>query len=171
MGVREVVGTLRPVKRAPLDREGFTVAVRPHLPAMIRLAARLGPPGARDDVVQEALVRAWRHVGRFDPDRGAFGTWLLSIVANEASRAGERSRRPAHVAPARSPASLEDRLDMEAAVERLPPRQKLAVDCYYFVGLAIVETAAVMGCSGGTVKSTLADARAGLRGILEGDVR
>ena len=171
MSMREVVGTLRPVRRASLDREAFTEAVRPHLPAMVRLAARLGPANASDDVVQEALVRARRHVGRFDPDRGPFGTWLLSIVADEASRAGDRSRRPAHVAPARSPASLEERLDIEAAVERLPPRQKLAVDCYYFVGLAIAETAVVMGCSEGTVKSTLADARTRLRSILEGDVR
>lgn len=138
---------------------------------MVRLAARLGPASANDDVVQEALVRAWRHLGRFDPHRGAFGTWLLSIVANEARRAGDRARRPVRVAPARSPASLEERLDIEAAVERLPPRQKLAVDCYYFVGLAIAETAVVMGCSEGTVKSTLADARARLRAILEGQAR
>ena len=43
---------------------------------------------------------------------------------------------------------------------RLAPRQRLAIDCFYFVGLSLAETAAVMGCSEGTVKSTLSDARA-----------
>jgi RNA polymerase sigma-70 factor (ECF subfamily) len=43
----------------------------------------------------------------------------------------------------------------------------LAVDCFYFVGLTVSETAAVMGCSEGTVKSTLSDARARLRAALE----
>lgn len=51
---------------------------------------------------------------------------------------------------------------------RLTPRQRLAVDCFYFVGLSVTETAAVMRCSEGTVKSTLSDARNRIRTILEG---
>jgi RNA polymerase sigma-70 factor (ECF subfamily) len=66
---------------------------------------------------------------------------------------------------------LEDRIDLTHAVERLPPRQKLAVDCFYFVGLSVAETAAVMGCSEGTVKSTLSDARTRLRQALGGEKR
>jgi RNA polymerase sigma-70 factor (ECF subfamily) len=160
------MGTLQPSRRVPLDVQAFTEAVRPHMPAMVRLAARLGPTDGKDDVVQEALVRAWRHRARFDVARGAFGAWLMSIVANEARRALGRRRHPTTIRPARPPASVEDRLDIAAAVEGLPPRQKLAVDCYYFVGLSIAETAAVMACSEGTVKSTLSDARARLRGSL-----
>jgi RNA polymerase sigma factor (sigma-70 family) len=58
-------------------------------------------------------------------------------------------------------------VDIERAVRTLPLRQKLAVDCYYFCGLSVAETAAVMRCSEGTVKSTLSDARARLRPALE----
>ena len=65
--------------------------------------------------------------------------------------------------------SLDDRVDVEAAVARLAKRQRLAVDCLYFVGLSVAETAAVMGCSEGTVKSTLSDARKRLRLLLEVD--
>ena len=65
--------------------------------------------------------------------------------------------------------SSDDRVDVEAAVTRLPKRQKLAVDCFYYVGLSVAETAAVMGCSDGTVKSTLSDARKRLRLLLEVD--
>jgi RNA polymerase sigma-70 factor (ECF subfamily) len=59
------------------------------------------------------------------------------------------------------------RVDVERALGRLTRRQRLAVGCVYFVGLSIAETAAVMGCAEGTVKSTLADARARLRTLLE----
>jgi len=58
-------------------------------------------------------------------------------------------------------------MDLGEAVSRLAGRQRLAVDCFYFVGLSVAETAAVMRCSEGTVKSTLADARKRLRSMLE----
>jgi RNA polymerase sigma-70 factor (ECF subfamily) len=52
-------------------------------------------------------------------------------------------------------------------MEALSARQRLAVDCFYFADLSVADTAAVMGCSEGTVKSTLSDARARLRSLLE----
>ena len=61
----------------------------------------------------------------------------------------------------------DDHVDIERAVQALPARQRLAVDCHYFAGLSVAETAAAMGCSEGTVKSTLSDARARLRPALE----
>lgn len=64
-------------------------------------------------------------------------------------------------------ATIDERLDVEMAVAQLPARQRLAVDCYYFVGLTVDQTAAVMGCAAGTVKSSLSDARDRLRKLLE----
>jgi RNA polymerase sigma-70 factor (ECF subfamily) len=58
-------------------------------------------------------------------------------------------------------------VDVDHALTTLSARQRLAVDCYYFADLSITDTAAVMGCSEGTVKSTLSDARARLRSLLE----
>lgn len=137
------------------------------MPAMIRLGARLGPKDAQDDIVQEALLRAWRHRGRYDSSRGSFSAWLMTIVANEAHRATARERRPVVVAPYRDPASSDERLDIDAALITLTPRQRLAIDCFYFAGLSVADTAQVMRCSQGTVKSTLADARGQLRRKLE----
>lgn len=148
----------------------FAAWVEPELSKMSRLAARLAPDAERDDVVQEALVRAWRKRGQYDARRGTAANWLLAITADQARRA-RRRRRPFGlvgeiVVPSRS---LDDRVDVEAAVARLARRQKLAVDCFYFVGLSVAETAAVMRCSEGTVKSTLSDARKRLRLLLEVD--
>ena len=147
--------------------EQFGAWVAPHLRAMSLLAARLSSDAERDDVVQEALVRAWTKRGQFDPQRGTPAAWLLAITADQARRA-RRNRRPLlGVLPGRV-RPIDDELDLADAIARLSGRQRLAVDCFYFVGLGIAETAAVMGCSEGTVKSTLSDARIRLRTHLEG---
>lgn len=167
VGIRSAIGDVWPGRASRPETHAFAEAVRPHLPAMVRLAVRLAPTDGSDDVVQEALMRAWRHWGRFDSNRGSLSAWLLAIVANEARRAVARHRGPTALAPIRGPASLEDRADLAAAVRRLPPRQRLAIDCFYFAGISVAETAVVMGCTEGTVKSTLADARARLRRELQ----
>ncbi len=137
---------------------------------MSRLAARLAPNADREDVVQEAMVRAWRKRDQYDQSRGTPAAWLLAITADQARRARRRQRPFALVGEIIVPGrSSDDRVDVEAAVTRLPKRQKLAVDCFYYVGLSVAETAAVMGCSDGTVKSTLSDARKRLRLLLEVD--
>jgi RNA polymerase sigma factor (sigma-70 family) len=158
----------QPTASAPDTAEAYAEWLRPHLPAMARLAARLAPDADRDDVVQEALSRAWQKRRQYDPTRGTPAAWLLAITADQARQA-RRRRRPSTliaeiVARVRS---TEDRLDVEYAVASLAPRQRLAVDCFYFVGLSLTETAAVMGCSEGTVKSTLSDARRRLKPLLE----
>ena len=58
---------------------------------------------------------------------------------------------------------------LEQAVSRLSRRQREAVGLHYYAGLSVAETAAVMRCSAGTVKSTLSDARARLRDLLQED--
>lgn len=152
----------------PDHEQGFAAWVSPHMPAMARLASRLAAGADRDDVVQEALARAWVKRHQFDPDQGAPSAWLLAITADQARKAVRRSRQVAEFVEQAVPAPDRDKsIDVERAVARLPRRQRMAVDCFYFADLSIAETAAVMGCSEGTVKSTLSDARARLRSELE----
>ncbi|CRK56054.1 RNA polymerase sigma-70 factor, ECF subfamily [Alloactinosynnema sp. L-07] len=147
--------------------EDFETWVRPHVPAMARLAARLAPDGDRDDVVQEALARAWAKRHQFDAARGAPSSWLLAITADQAAKARRRAAGRLRAVPAPPEAAADPELDLDWALDRLTARQRLAVDCVYYVGLTVAETAAVMGCSDGTVKSTLSDARTKLRTLLE----
>src|SRR5262245_20087642 len=78
---------------APDTAEGFAGWVEPHLAVMTRLAGRLAPGADRDDIVQEALVRAWQKRRQFDPSRGTPASWLLAITADRARRSMRR-RRP-----------------------------------------------------------------------------
>jgi RNA polymerase sigma-70 factor (ECF subfamily) len=63
----------------------------------------------------------------------------------------------------------EQRAELLAAVNRLRPEERLAVSARYFLQLTEEETAAVMGCARGTVKSRLSRALRRLRSMLTPD--
>lgn len=147
----------------------FVARIEPIVPAMSLLASRLAGFANRDDVVQDALASAWAKRRQFDPLRGSLRAWLLAITANAARR---RGRQKVAVVPAPSSSGDHElKLDVRRALESLTPRERLAVDCHYYVGLSVAETSVVMRCSEGTVKSTLSSARARLKTILEGGLK
>jgi RNA polymerase sigma factor (sigma-70 family) len=160
-----------------LDDPGmFAAWAGPALVPMARLARRLAPNADPDDVVQESLSRAWQKRASYDPSRGTATTWLLAIVADQARSSRRRRVRWLRVVddtaelPDVAVSDVDADVDLERAIRQLPERQQLAVHLHYFVGLRVDETAAVMACSSGTVKSTLFDARARLRAVLgDGD--
>lgn len=153
--------------------QDFAAWVEPHLPAMARFAARLVPVPDRDDVVQDALLRAWRRCATYDDRRGTPVAWLLAIVADQGRRHRVRASRDAApsaevqaaVASTREPADI----DLERALLCLTERQRTAVDLHYFVDLDVATVAEVMGCAPGTVKATLHQARARLRDLMGDD--
>ena len=155
----------------------FAEWVEPSLLAMTRLALRLAPASDAPDVVQDSLLRAWSNWHRFDATKGTPTTWLLAITADRCRSAWRsRTRRTRFIdetseLPDRAPPSVDPAADVDLAraLDRLAPRQRLAVECHYFVGLSIEETAAVMSCRPGTVKSTLHDARQRLRPLIGDD--
>jgi RNA polymerase sigma-70 factor (ECF subfamily) len=148
----------------------FDEWVRPHLDHMARLASRLGGVDARDDLVQDALTRAWRRRETFDPERGSPRTWLLAVVAGEAKRGWRRRPLPPPIFDdwrLGPDESAGQKIDIERAIAELPQRERLAVALHYFVDLRIDDCAEVMGCAPGTVKWLLHDARARLQPLLE----
>ena len=146
----------------------FDAFASPHLGAMWTLASRLAGPDAREDVVQEALLTAWRRFSSYDEARGTPRTWLLLLTADRC-RKHWRSQRPTLelVDAAGVSDDREAHLDLTRAVARLPKRQRIAVELYYVLGLPVAECALVMDCAVGTVSSTLADARRSLKRALE----
>jgi RNA polymerase sigma-70 factor (ECF subfamily) len=125
-----------------------------------------GAADEAEDVVQEAFVKAYRHLATFRRD-SAFRPWLLRIVANEThnlTRArGRRSDLTVKIGAQPDPYAGEDpegvaiaadrRATLLAAVRRLPDRERQAVVCRYFLQLSEAETAEVLGWPLGTVKS------------------
>ena len=157
----------------PAPSAEFGDWVRPHWDSMHRLARRLCGPDGSDDVVQEALSAAWRKRDQYDAERGAARSWLLAIVADQAYKHHRRQRPLIElVTDVADPAATTDwppGVDLSVAIAQLSRRQRLAVTLHYYLGMPITESAEVMGCSPGTVKSTLSDARQRLRVLLGDD--
>lgn len=136
-------------------------------------------PEDAEDVVQSAFLKAARSLHRFRAG-SPFRPWLLTIVGNEARnlrrtvlrrlRLVERAAREAP-APAQSAGSSavaeEERRRLLAAVDGLPPDDRLAIVGRYFVGLTLEETAAALGVGLGAAKMRVARALERLRGSLE----
>jgi len=130
--------------------------------------------------VQEAFVKAFRHLSRFRVGE-PFGPWLLRIVSNETKNlTRSRRRRDALVlrlsavesdgADARGPVdevlATERRARLVAAVNALPDTERQVVVCRYFLELSEAETAQVLGWPLGSVKSRTWRALNRLRGLL-----
>src|SRR5512139_3324073 len=64
------------------DQDTFAVLVETYQRAVYNLTYRmLGETGEAEDAAQEAFLRAYQHLDRYDPER-PFKTWLLSIASN-----------------------------------------------------------------------------------------
>lgn len=152
------------------DRDAFAEWVRPHWDVMAGLARRLASPGDGDDVLQDALSAAWRKRVQFDGTRGTARNWLLAIVADQAYKRRRRLRPVSDLmdVPDEPPRTEVD-VDLRAALTLLTERQRSAVALHYYLGVPVGEVAEILGCSAGTVKSTLSDARSRLRAILGED--
>ena len=133
-----------------------------------------------EEAAQDGFVKAYRALWRFRAG-APFKPWLLRIVTNEAhNRRRTAGRREAlalrasgevasgDAAPSPETALLgsERREELLAAVNRLEEHHRRAIACRYFLDLSEEETAAVLGCRRGTVKSRLARALERLRAEL-----
>ena len=162
---------IRPARR--LDSEGFLSVVREFDLRHRRLAFRLlGDRDRMDDVLQEAYASAFRALPRFS-GRASVGTWLYRIVYNacldELRRSGARKEVPLEewreARPERADL-VEQRLDLEAALEALPPDLRAVVLLVDADELSYEEAAEVLGIPAGTVASRLSRAREALKGAL-----
>ena len=155
------------------------------------LARRVcGDEGLAEDVVQEVFIAFWREPARFDPARGAFGSWLLTLVHHKAVDAVRREsairRRTVPAAEdgeewSVAPGPGADQAALGAVVAgqvrdalgRLPNEQREALALAYYGGYTQREVATLTGVPLGTVKSRMFTGVQRLRsalGPLLGDV-
>ena len=139
--------------------------------------------GVAEDVVQEVFLTLWREPGRYDPQRGRFATWLLTLVHHKAVDAVRREsagrRRTVSAAQAgeersRVPVSGADDEALAAvaagqvreALRELPVEQRQALALAYYGGHTQREVAVLTGVPLGTVKSRMFTGVARLRTLL-----
>jgi RNA polymerase sigma factor (sigma-70 family) len=139
--------------------------------------------GLAEDVVQEVFIAFWREPGRFDPARGAFGSWLLTLVHHKAVDAVRREsairRRTVPAAEdgeewSVAPGPGADQAALGAVVAgqvrdalgRLPNEQREALALAYYGGYTQREVATLTGVPLGTVKSRMFTGVQRLRSVL-----
>ena len=145
------------------DAGAFDALIAPHLGPAFRLAVvMLGDRGEAEDAVHEAALKAWSRLYQFRGERAAFGSWFLSVLANECRMA---RRRPwwsfvrVADAPEKASGSPEEvalnRVDLWRAISALGADERLALFTYYFLDLPLEEAARVMGVPLSTAKSRI----------------
>lgn len=146
------------------DDRAFATLVRPHLDMSFRVAYVVTRDAAdAEDATQEALVKAWRALGRFRAGE-PFRPWLLQIVANEARnrrRSAGRQLRLTLRTPV--PTATERPEGLLEALAALPDDAQTVLAYRYLLGLTEQETALALGIAQGTVKSRTARALDRLR--------
>ena len=134
-----------------MSEESFDELLERVLDPAFRLAmTMLNDRPAAEDAVKEAALKAWRHRASFRPN-SEFRPWFLTIVANEC-RSARRSSwwrvlRIPNVLSERRPDRVEERIDLNTALDGLATQHLLALSLYYLLDLPIEEVARVLGCT------------------------
>jgi RNA polymerase sigma-70 factor, ECF subfamily len=161
-----------PAARGPADADGDLAAdlrmvaiYRAHAAPLYQFLVRLtlGDRAAAEDLLQETLLRAWRHIDQLPEDVNAVRMWLFTVARNHAiDVARARRTRPAEVGSvdmARVPAAGDpvDRLltatTVRQALLRLTPEHRTVLIELYLCGSTAAEAATRLGVPVGTIKS------------------
>src|SRR5579864_3337855 len=150
------------------------VALVPQLHTFARSLTRDGVRA--DDLVQEALMRAFNNIDRFTPGTN-LKAWLFTIVRNEHYSQLRRRKFEAHgvdtdllpepSVPPDHDGKLELR-DLNRALASLSPGQRTALILVSVSGFSYDEASVICGCAVGTIKSRVARARETLLQMLDG---
>jgi RNA polymerase sigma-70 factor (ECF subfamily) len=160
------------------DEEAYAALVTYHSDLAFRTAYLLtGSATDAEEAAQDGFLAAYRALPRFRGD-APLRPWLLRIVANAARNRRRASRRRADLelrvldqfrqgdaapSPEATVEAAEERAALLRAVNSLDEIDRRVIACRFFLDLDVAESAAVMGCAEGTVKSRLSRALGRLR--------
>jgi RNA polymerase sigma-70 factor (ECF subfamily) len=162
---RRVENVVSPPDRSVVaDEELLRALWAEHAGPLLAYATRLtgGDRHRAEDIVQETLLRAWRHPEALRADRGSPRPWLCTVARNLAVDAHRsRQARPPEVGPdALTVVAVPDDADrvleswivMDALRTLSPDHREIIVETYYR-GKSVAEAAATLRIPPGTVKS------------------
>jgi RNA polymerase sigma-70 factor (ECF subfamily) len=163
------------------DRDAYAALVRRLLPRVLAVARRMmGSEALAEEAAQEALLRLWTNAASYEPAKARVSTWLTRIAVNvcldRLRRKGEEPW-PEHFDVA-LPASQERDLmqdqvaaKVDAALQSLPERQRLALTLCHYEEMSMAEAALVMQTTAEAIESLLGRGRRQLRRLLEDEWR
>lgn len=158
------------------DTAAFERVYRAHLGRVCNLARRMAGPEAADELTQDVFVRVWQKLGTFRGE-SSFATWLhrlaVNVIVERFRTLGTQRDRflpdgetvLEFTASPRS-AHYDLGMDLQAAIDRLPPGAKAVFVLHDVEGYRHEEIGELLGVSPGTSKSQLHRARHTLRGHL-----
>jgi len=165
---------------ARFQQEALGEVYRRHAGAVFGLAKRILSDQAKaEEVVQEVFLRLWNHPERFDPERGTLRSYLLAqahsravdVLRSDVARRKREERDAREVAESgydldRAVWDLALAEHVRAAMQRLHPGERAAVELAYFGGRTYREVALELGEPEGTVKSRIRNGLKRLRAEL-----
>jgi len=156
----------------PAREQDFGEFVAARREALLRTAFLVcGDWHRAEDGVQSSLIklyRAWPRIRRETAE--AYARRVLVRTVIDEGRKGWFQRERAYAAPPREPsvaAADENRVVALSALATLPPRQRATLVLRFWEDLTVEETAQILRCSTGTVKSQTARGLQTLRGLFE----
>ena len=134
-----------------------------HGQAVLAYATKLtGDRSAAEDVLQETLVRVWRHAEVLVNSKGSVRAWLLTVAGRiVVDRVRMVAARPMEVAESPDQPSLErdhadqviDSMEMFEALQKLSEEHREVIVQLYFRGCSLLEASTALGVPKGTIKS------------------
>jgi RNA polymerase sigma-70 factor, ECF subfamily len=162
-------------KQHPAVSTSLKQAMLALIPTLRAFAFSLcGNHESADDLVQEALLKAWSHIDRFQ-EGTILRAWLFTILRNSYFSEIRKRRREVEDSDGKKAGSLSvapaqqghlDMQDLRKALELLPAGQREAVVLVGAAGMSYEEAAKIGQCAVGTVKSRVNRARVKLAHLL-----
>ncbi|HTS56007.1 MAG TPA: sigma-70 family RNA polymerase sigma factor [Terriglobales bacterium] len=166
------------------DEEAFEVLYHLHKRRVYSLCLRMtANTAAAEDLTQEAFLQLFRKIGTFRGE-SAFSTWLhrmaVNVVLMQLRKKGlplvslEETMETEEESPRKEPGAEDvrlagslNRLQLEQAIDDLPPGYRMVFLLHDVEGYEHNEIAEMVGCSIGNSKSQLHKARMKLRELLK----
>ncbi|HEX7758253.1 MAG TPA: sigma-70 family RNA polymerase sigma factor [Caulobacteraceae bacterium] len=157
--------------------EAFRAELTPVIPHMRAFSRSLcGNATEADDLVQEALAKAWKSRASYQPDT-SLKSWVFTIIRNQFYSDKRRSWRQTSLDPdtaertliaATNPMAGLELDEVRRALSQLPEDQREALILVGVAGLPYDEVSTICGCAEGTIKSRVSRARQRLADLLNG---
>ena len=174
----------RVAQAAVTDERAFTELYEHFFPRVYQyLLKRTCDSTLADELVSDTFLRCFQHLKDYDPERGAFSTWLFRIAQNAMNkRYGSREftsetawdetfdpAGPDSETPEQQALSAERSEELRRAIKKLPERQQKILEMTYWLEMKSNEVAEVLGMAPSSVRVALKQARDSLRKVLSED--